>query len=67
MFFEAYGIPVPNNLRQWIIQRLIVLCDTLRNGAAAGNPAFKKIVDEGHLAYYEKEVLFVQDHFDGWM
>lgn len=67
LFFEAYGIPVPNNLRQWIIQRLIVLCDTLRNGAADGNPAFQKMVDEGHLAHYESEIRFVTDHFEDWI
>lgn len=67
LFFESYGISAPNNLQQWILQRLIVLCDTLRNGAAAGNPAFKKMVDEGHLAHYEKEILFVQDQFEEWM
>ncbi|WP_246293878.1 phosphotransferase [Paenibacillus planticolens] len=67
LFFESYGILVPNNLQQWILQRLIVLCDTLRNGAAAGNPAFQKMVNDGHLAHYEKEILFVTDRFKEWV
>jgi thiamine kinase-like enzyme len=67
LFFESYGIPVPNNLRQWIIQRLIVLCTTLRNYAADGNPAFQKMVDEGHLEHYESEIRFVTDHFEDWI
>ncbi|MHA7966983.1 phosphotransferase [Paenibacillus sp. CAU 1782] len=35
LFFESYGIPVPNELRQWIIERLTTMCDTLRNGFKA--------------------------------
>lgn len=67
LFFESYGIPVSNDLRQWIIQRLTALCDTLRNGAAEGNPAFKKMVDEGHLKHYESEIRFVTDHYEDWI
>ncbi|MBY0009979.1 aminoglycoside phosphotransferase family protein [Paenibacillus typhae] len=67
LFFEAYGIPVPNDLRGWIIKRLTTLCDTLRNGAAEGNPAFQKMVDEGHLAHYESEIQFISDHFKDWV
>lgn len=66
LFFEAYGIPIPNELRQWMIQRLTTLCDTLSNGAADGNAAFQKMVDEGHLAHYESEIRFVTDHFEEW-
>ncbi|KJB89348.1 aminoglycoside phosphotransferase [Paenibacillus sp. E194] len=67
LFFEAYGIPVPNDLRRWIIERLTALCHTLRTGAADGNPAFQKMVEEGHLAHYESEIQFVSDHFDEWV
>lgn len=67
LFFAAYGTPIPNELKQWIIKRLTTLCDTLRNGAADGNPAFLKMVDEGHLAHYESEIQFVIDRFDEWV
>jgi len=67
LFFESYGIPVPNELRKWIVQRLTTMCDTLRNGAAEGNLAFQKMVDEGHLAHYEREIQFVAGHFDEWI
>ncbi|WP_150266105.1 aminoglycoside phosphotransferase family protein [Paenibacillus tepidiphilus] len=66
LFFEAYGITVPKELRQWIIQRLTAMCDTLRNGAAEGNPAFQKMVDEGHLAHYEREICFTAEYFNDW-
>lgn len=67
LFFDSYGLPVPNELRNWIIQRLTTMCDTLRNGAAEGNLAFKKMVDEGHLAHYEREIRFVSEHFNDWI
>ncbi|WP_232510270.1 aminoglycoside phosphotransferase family protein [Paenibacillus crassostreae] len=67
LFFESYGIPVSNDLRQWIIQRLTALCDTLSNGATEGNPAFQKMVDEGHLVHYEREIRFVTDYFEDWI
>lgn len=67
LFFESYGIPIPNELYQWIIQRLTTMCDTLRNGAAEGNLAFQKMLDEGHLAHYESEIRFVTDHFNDWI
>jgi len=56
LFFETYGIPVLNKLKQWITERLTMLCGTLSKGAANGNPTFQKIVDEGHLAHNEEPV-----------
>jgi len=66
LFFESYGVPVPNNLQEWIIERLIVLCETMENFAANGNQAFQKMIDEGQLAHYENEIRFVKDHFEEW-
>ncbi|MCM3782181.1 phosphotransferase [Neobacillus mesonae] len=67
LFFEAYGIAVPNNLQDWIVERLIVLCNTMKNFAADGNQAFQKMIDEGHLAHYENEISFVKNHFKDWI
>lgn len=67
LFCDAYGMPVPAELQKWIIERLTAMCDTLKNGAAGGNPAFQKMVDEGHLAHYENEIRFVAGHFAEWI
>ncbi|MFD1136632.1 aminoglycoside phosphotransferase family protein [Paenibacillus urinalis] len=67
LFFESYGLPVPNNLKEWIIDRLVVLCDTIRNFAANGNQAFQKMMDEGHLAHYENEIQFIKKHYEDWI
>jgi len=39
----------------------------LSDRAAAGDPAFLKMVEEGHLDHYRKEVDFLERHFDDWM
>lgn len=67
LFFSAYGIPVPADLQKWIIERLTAMCDTLKQGAREGNPAYMKMVEEGHLAHYEREIRFVHDHFAEWV
>ncbi|MBD3920350.1 aminoglycoside phosphotransferase family protein [Paenibacillus sp. PR3] len=67
LFFESYGTPVPSELCKWIVQRLTAMCDTLRKGAEEGKPAFQKMVDDGHLAHYEREIRFVTDHFNDWI
>ena len=66
LFFKAYGISAPHDLKRWIIERLTALCDVLMTGAAEGNLAFRRMVDEGHLAYYENEIQFLMDHFEEW-
>lgn len=66
LFFEAYGAHASSDLQRWIIERLTALCDTLRNGAEQGNPAFEKMVDEGHLRHYESEIRFITEHFEEW-
>lgn len=67
LFFEAYGLSVPEDLKSWIIRRLQAMCDTLRNGAAEGHPAFVTMVEEGHLAHYEREIEFVNGHYEEWI
>ena len=66
LFFAAYGMEAPCDLKDWVIDRLRASCDTLRTRAAEGDPAFRKMVDEGHLAHYEREVDFLGNHCTDW-
>jgi hypothetical protein len=66
IFLEAYGDLECNDLKNRVIERLTSLCDTLRNGVAEGNPAYQKMVDEGHLKHYEEEIKFLTEHFEDW-
>ncbi|MCV4233670.1 phosphotransferase [Virgibacillus sp. LDC1] len=66
LFFKSYGISPPPNLKEWTIRRIQALCDTLITGAAQGNKAYQNMIDEGHVAHYEKEIRFLQAHFEEW-
>lgn len=66
LFFEAYRLPVPEDLHDWLTRRLRAMCDTLKKEAEAGNPAFVQMVEEGHLAHYERELQFIADHYSEW-
>ncbi len=66
LFFEAYGLDVPVGLKNWVISRIKFMCTTLSERAASGDPAFIKLVEEGHLAHYKKEIEFLEKHFDEW-
>jgi len=57
----------PDNLKQWVIERLQALCTTLSQGAANGEEAFVQMIEEGHLSHYEQEIKFLTLHFDDWI
>lgn len=65
-FFQSYGMNVPGDLKDWVISRIQAMCTTLSDRAASGDPAFLKLVEEGHLAHYEKEIRFLEEHFEDW-
>ncbi|MEK4661396.1 aminoglycoside phosphotransferase family protein [Priestia sp. FSL H7-0729] len=66
LFMNTYGVALPLDLKQWIVSRIRFMCKTLADRAADGDVAFMKMVEEGHLAHYEKEVIFLEKHFDDW-
>ncbi|MCG7376756.1 aminoglycoside phosphotransferase family protein [Paenibacillus sp. ACRSA] len=66
LFFDTYGIDIPTDLKQWVIQRIRKMCSTLTERAASGDAAFSKLIEEGHLAHYEEERRFLEKHFDDW-
>lgn len=66
LFMEAYGLHVPPDLQQWVVSRIRFMCQTLKDRAAAGDAAFVKMVEEGHLAHYEREVIFLEQHWQEW-
>ncbi|WP_458126505.1 phosphotransferase [Paenibacillus sp. Z3-2] len=66
LFMSTYGLSVPTDLKEWVISRIRFMCKTLSDRAAAGEHAFMKMVEEGHLAHYEKELVFLEKSFDDW-
>nr|WP_282446174.1 aminoglycoside phosphotransferase family protein [Paenibacillus silvae] len=66
LFMDAYGMKVPPTMKNWVVSRIRFMCRTLEERAAAGDAAFVKMVEEGHLAHYEQEVLFLEQHWQDW-
>ncbi|WP_434751528.1 phosphotransferase [Paenibacillus amylolyticus] len=66
MFMKAYGLHAPPDLKNWVVSRIRFMCQTLEERAAAGEAAFVKMVEEGHLVHYEREVTFLEQHWQEW-
>jgi Ser/Thr protein kinase RdoA (MazF antagonist) len=62
LFCTAYGLAAPQGLLDMVAQRIQAMCDLLANRAAAGDPAFRKMVDDGHLAHYQRELAAFREH-----
>jgi Ser/Thr protein kinase RdoA (MazF antagonist) len=61
-FCAAYGDADPLALLPWIEARLEQMCATIRTQAAAGNAAFQRQLEEGHLAHYQRERAAFHEH-----
>jgi len=68
IFFDAYGMDCPPDLMDWVILRIQKdFCDDISKGAAAGDENCIRMVNEGHLAYYQSVVSFLKIHGQDWM
>ena len=64
LFCEAYGTEPDQELLDTIEARLAFLCNWLSRHADAGDAAYQKMVKEGHLARYQREIAaFQQQRF----
>lgn len=55
LFCGAYGI-ASRDVLALVIPRIERLCATITDFAAAGNPAFQRMLAEGHLDHYQREL-----------
>lgn len=67
LFFNAYGINKPIDIIKQIVLRLENLCKTLITKANEGDEAFKKMINEGHLLHYQKEIEFIKSYGSEWV
>ncbi|PPA71692.1 aminoglycoside phosphotransferase family protein [Jeotgalibacillus proteolyticus] len=67
LYFHAYGVSCPENIINTVILRLEGLCQTIQRKAQEGDPSFLKMVDEGHLDHYKKDIHFIQVHWEEWI
>jgi len=62
LFCDAYGLNNRDELLPMVERRLEALCEILVTGAAEGKPAYRKMVEEGHLAHYRREIEDLRLH-----
>jgi Phosphotransferase enzyme family len=61
LFCMVYGIAAAPGLLDMVAERIAAMCALLAGRAAAGDPAFRKMVAEGHLAHYQRELAAFQE------
>jgi hypothetical protein len=62
LFCDTYGLADRAEVLPMVAQRIQWLCDYLIAGAARGEPAIQKMVAEGHLAHYQRELAAFATH-----
>jgi len=68
LFFDAYGIEgLKEGYLDMVVLRLEGLCQYMKRKAAEGDPAFQKMVDEGHYEHYQTDIEFIQKHGSDWI
>ncbi|WP_046173520.1 phosphotransferase enzyme family protein [Domibacillus indicus] len=67
LFFEAYDEKMPPDFLEIVLLRLEGLCRTIRRKAGEGDPAFQKMIDEGHLTHYQDDIAFIREHGNEWI
>jgi thiamine kinase-like enzyme len=66
LFFEAYGMDFEEDIVGMVLLRLEGICKTIKRKAEEGDAAFQKMLDEGHVEHYEKDIAFVREHGEEW-
>lgn len=63
LFCTAYGLQSPiETILATVCERLQAMCNTISNGAAAHNPTYQRLLAEGHLDFYQREIVTLQEH-----
>ena len=66
-FFASYGFDFGMDDLHMVLLRLEAICKTIHRKAEEGDPAFQKMVEEGHVEHYQKDIAFIQDHLKEWI
>jgi thiamine kinase-like enzyme len=67
LFFESYGEEMEEGYLEMVLLRLEGLCTTIERKAREGDSAFQKMIDEGHLEHYQKDIAFIREHGKEWI
>ena len=66
LFCDSYGLEQRQHLLSMVEHRLELLCATIAERAADGDPAWQRLLEEGHVDYYRRCIAFVRDHVVEW-
>ncbi|NRD80814.1 aminoglycoside phosphotransferase family protein [Bacillus sp. BRMEA1] len=67
LFFESYGEGIETDYLEMVLLRLEGLCKTITRKASEGEIAFQKMIVEGHLEHYQKDIKFIREHGKEWI
>ncbi|GAE93636.1 trifolitoxin immunity domain protein [Gracilibacillus boraciitolerans JCM 21714] len=67
LFFSSYGQVMKEDFLDIVILRLEGLCKTITRKANEGDSAFQKMIVEGHLNHYQKDIEFIREHGNEWI
>ena len=67
LFFDSYGMDIEEDFLEMVLLRLDGLCKTIKRKAKEGDIAFQKMLDEGHLEHYQKDIKFIREHGKEWI
>jgi hypothetical protein len=65
MLKAAYGLPM-DDLLPTVERRLEAVCALLIERSEAGDTAYRRLIDDGHLDHYRHEVDFIRRHASAW-
>lgn len=68
LFFNSYDIEgIDKGYLEMVLLRLEGLCKYMKRKFNEGDTAFQKMIDEGHLEHYEKDIEFIREHGREWL
>ena len=68
LFFESYGVEgLEKGFLDMVLLRVDALCKTMQRKAEEGDLAFQKMIDEGHVEHYQKDLQFIREHGKEWI
>ncbi|MEI3891245.1 MULTISPECIES: phosphotransferase [Bacillus] len=67
LFVQSYGKSMDEDYLGMVLLRLEALCTYMNGKAQEGDLNFKRMIDEGHLEHYEKDMQFIREHRAEWI
>ncbi len=67
LFAQSYGKSMDEDYLGMVLLRLEGLCTYMKRKAKEGDGNFQRMIDEGHLDHYEKDMKFIREHGKEWI